>query len=207
MTDDTATAIATNSPEGWAYVPAREVLRILGPDAVIATNWDQFVQAHASAPGIPGHAIVVAVAPRGTASPLLDLVRGAQNQPVRMSCSLAATERYFLLSPPTVVCQWRERSDTLSTERAAEQATFQNLLDAAKVGLKEKELAEAAYKRYGRGASNLRIRYRRRLTHCMHCRESLDSEVHILECRHCGAIVCPFCGSCGCGDSRFARIG
>lgn len=207
MTEVTATTIAANMFEGWAYVPAREVLRILGPNVASPAAWEQFVQAQANVPGISGHAIVVAVIPRGTASPLLDLLRGAQIQPVRMSCTLAATEQYSLLSPPTVVFQWRERSEALDAERAAEQTAFQKLLDAAKVGLKEEELAKAAYKKHGRSASNLRIRYRRRLTHCMNCRESLDSEVHILECRHCAAIVCPSCGACGCGDSRFARIG
>lgn len=210
----TTTTRDATSPEGWVYVPAKDVLRILGTDAAIAATWEQFVQAEATAPGTPGHAIVVAVVPRGTASPMLVLVRGAQNQPFRMSCKAAADERYSLLAPPAVVSQWRERRDAEAADRihqaatrAAEQAAFQILLDNAKVGLKEKELAESAYQKYGRGASNLRIRYRLRLTHCMRCKEPLDSDIHILECKHCAGIVCPSCGACGCGDPRFAKAG
>lgn len=205
MTDVPASSSAAGMPDGWAYVPARDVLRILGTDAAIAAAWEQFVQAKANPSGVPGHAIVVSVTPRGTATPLLDLLRGAQIQPVRMSISLAASEKYMLLAPPAVVSQWREVSRQKDFELAIEHAAAQKLLNAANIGLKERSLAEAAYKKYGRGAANLRVRYRSRVTHCMNCRQPLDGEVNLLECVHCSAIVCPACGSCGCGDSRFAR--
>ncbi|MDM0109830.1 hypothetical protein QTH97_33280 [Variovorax sp. J22R24] len=198
--------------EPWAYVPVKAILRIFRADAAIAATWEQFAQPDAEPPGIPGHAIVVAVIPRGSASPMLDLVRGAQRQPFRMSCKAAADEGYSFLAPPSVIAVWHDRKEAEAEERrsqasivATENASFGALLESANPGMKERELAESAYRKYGRGASNLRIRRSRRLSHCMRCREELDSEVHILECKHCTAIVCPACGACGCGDGRFDK--
>jgi hypothetical protein len=197
-----------NHIEGWAYLPAIDILRIIGKDdAVRAETWEQFVQTQAIAPGMPGYAIVVAVVPRGTDSPHLSLLRSTQNQPFRMSFRSAASEKYKLLAPPVIVSQWRERIEQQKTEGTAHLALFRNLFNIPDMGNKEVELAIEAYKRYRRDESNLRIRsdYRFRLTHCLHCRELLDSEIHILQCKPCTAIVCPDCGSCGCNDSRFPK--
>lgn len=195
----------TNHIKGWAYLPARDILRILGADAVKAETWEQFVQTLAIAPGIPGHAIVVAVVPRGTASPHLNILRSTQNQPFRMSFSSVASEKYKLLAPPSIVSQWHERIEQQKTQGAAHLALFRNLFNVPDMDSKKVELAIEAYKRYGYDDSNLRIRidYRVRHTHCLHCKELLDSDTHILQCKPCTAIVCPNCGSCGCNDSRF----
>ena len=37
-----------------------------------------------------------------------------------------------------------------------------------------------------------------RITHCYNCKRGLDSRAHA-RCSRCGWIVCPSCGSCGCG--------
>jgi hypothetical protein len=211
MTVETPSSVPF-SIDGWSYVLAREVLRTLGANATLAETWDQFVLAEAPGPGILGHAIVVAVVPRGTASPMLALLRGVQKQPFHMSCRVAADEGYLLLTPHAVASQCRKVKEDKDAARnrqdaadALERAEFQTLLDNADVGLKEKELARLAYQKYGLSASNLRIRRVFRSTHCMHCREGLDGRIHVLQCKSCTAIVCPTCGSCGCGDSRFLK--
>ena len=195
----------TSHIEGWAYLPARDILRILGVDSLKAETWEQFVQAQATSPGIPGHAIVVAVVPRGIDSPHLNLLRSTQNQPFCMSFRSVASEKYKLLAPPIIVSRWREIIEQQKIEGAAHLALFRNHFNIPDMGSVEVEIAIEAYKRYSGDVSNLRIRsdYRFRLTHCLHCQEFLDSEIHILQCKPCTAIVCPNCGSCGCNDSRF----
>lgn len=196
-----------NDIKGWAYLPASDILRILGADAVRAETWEQFVQTQAVAPGIPGYAIVVAVVPRGTNSPHLNLLRSTQNQPIRMSFRSAASEKYKFLTPPIIVSRWREIIEEQKKEEAVNLAIFHNIFNIPDMGPKEVELAIEAYKRYGYDETNLCIRsdYRFRRSHCLHCRELLDSEIHILQCKPCTAIVCPHCGSCGCNDSRFSK--
>lgn len=201
--------------DGWGFVPAHAILKALGEDARLLETWEHFVRLDRSPIGMPGHAVVVGVFPRNGASPLLELLRGNEGKPYRMSPKAAADDGYELLAPPNFYSRWAKLIEAKAAERKVEtDALLDRLLgvekaiEAADVGQKEKQLAYSALRivrKYAR-EPNLRLRsFRpfRRVTHCMNCREHLDSEIHILECCRCNAIICPSCGSCGCGDSRF----
>lgn len=216
-----ADEMTTKREDGWGFASAKAVLRLMGEDAASKQDaWDPFVRPDSLPSGMPLHAIVVGIAPQVGRTPRLNLLRASQTTPYTMSPRTLAIEGYQLLTPPALFAQIeKSASEAAAAEaehRIRDEASqedryreLKNLIGSAKYGLAEKLLAyktlDAVPDRV-RLWNEIRVRsplQRHRVTHCMNCRSDLDSEVHILECSRCSAIVCPSCTACGCGDSRF----